>query len=54
MSAKLTDPKVNGRYPFTYKRAVETDVAATFRRIRAERREAALPDAKVTQLRKGK
>jgi hypothetical protein len=38
--SKLLDKKVNGKYPFSYVRAAETDLARTFKRIREANRNA--------------
>lgn len=32
--ARLSDPKVNGKYPFQYTSSAATDLAATFERVR--------------------
>lgn len=51
---KLTDPKVNGKYPFTYTPAAATDLAATFKRVRQRERESAgNSGSTITMLRKG-
>lgn len=39
--AKLLDPKKNGRYPFQYRKAAETDVRKTFERARREQQKKA-------------
>jgi len=33
---RLSDPKVNGKYPFHYIPAERTDIAARFKQIRAQ------------------
>lgn len=42
MKPKFTDAQ---RYPFGYRRAVETDVRQTFRRVRAEQKAKAAQEA---------
>ena len=58
MTKRLLQKKSNGKFPFTYHNSANTDVAATFRRIRRELKESAakeqqkvshLPVRKVTK-----
>ncbi len=46
--ARLLDKKVAGKYPLAYTNAAETDIAATFRRIRKLQREQSAKQSNVS------